>query len=515
MNDNDPMDIDWVQTNAIYLRHMLSNSLLEFTKFFHRALTGEKLIVSKHHIVMCDTLEKVISGDIKNLIINLAPGYSKTMFAVIMFSAYSLARNETSKMLHTSYSDDLAVLNSASVKDIVLSEEFQLLFPQEIRVDSKAKKRWANTRRGGMYASTSNGPITGFRAGQMGQPGYSGALVIDDPVKPALNNSLTEINTVNERYMTTLKSRIAHPDVPIIVIMQRLHEDDLCGFLLKGGTKEKWHHLELPAVIPSSPREYPKEYTHGIPIGHDLPAGPLWNYKNSLDDLKLIELADKYTYACQYDQRPVPRGGGVYNIKNFEYYKEYDPFLNQIILADDKKIGILYKIITMDTALKTEEIHDFSVLQLWGYGKDNRIYLLDQLRGKWESYDLEIQVEDFVKKHAYERKSCTMGVRSIYCEDKASGTGLIQSLNRKHGSSFILPVQRNKDKVSRALQSNRWLVKQQIVIPQHAEWLNDLLIEFNSFTVAGNAKHDDQIDPFMDAIDVMLDNGQFTGYSWI
>ncbi len=505
---------NWKEDYSIYINHVIKHSFVEFVKFYHFAQTGEQFILNQHHIVICDTLERVVKGEIKNLIINLPPGYSKTLLSVIYFSAWSLAVNKSSKMLHTSYSDDLAALNSQSVKDIILSEEYQAIFPQEIRVDSKAKKRWANTRRGGMYAAASNGAITGFRAGAM-LSGYSGALVIDDPVKPMLNNSLTDINKVNERYMSTLRNRIAHPDVPIIIIMQRLHEDDLCGYLLKGATKEKWHHLELPAFISSSSREYPDKYTHGIPIEHSLPEGSLWPYKNSIEDLKLIEMSDKYTYACQYNQDPVPRGALVFDTGRFLKHSSYDGYRNSILSCAGKEIKLINKIITCDTALKTGDKNDHSVFQLWGQGTDNIIYLLDQVRGKWESYDLEKQLLAFVDKHKYAPKINTIGVRQIYCEDKASGTGLIQSLNNQYGSSFIAPVQRNKDKVSRALQAARWLLKDKVSIPTDEPFTDNFILEVRDFSAMGNSKVDDQVDTLCDAIDILLDGGSFTGYSWV
>ena len=119
------LTMEWIKQHAMYLRPLLTGSLLEFSKYFNLVLFGEPLIVSDHHIVLCNTLQKVAEGKIRNLIINLGPGYSKSLIAVIMFSAWSLARNNKSKMLHTSYSDDLASLNSSTVKEIVSTEEFQ------------------------------------------------------------------------------------------------------------------------------------------------------------------------------------------------------------------------------------------------------------------------------------------------------------------------------------------------------------------------------------------------------
>jgi len=509
------LTIEFIKEHSLYLRPLLTGSLLEFSKLFALVLFGEPLIVSEHHVALCKALQDVAEGKTRNLIVNLGPGYSKSLIAVIMFSAWSLARNNRSKMLHTSYSDDLASLNSSAVREIVSTEEFQILFNQPLKLDSKAKKRWFNHYGGGMYATASNGPVTGFRAGQMSNKRvYSGALIIDDPVKPAINNSLTEINSVNERYMTTLRNRLAHPKIPIIIIMQRLDDSDLSGFLLRGGTGETWDHLELPANIDNS-LSYPKEYTHGRQIQHSLPDGPLWEYKNSKADLRLIELSDPYTYNCQYLQRPQAKGGNLFNIQNLEYYSSYNPAINKIILETNKHIDILFKITTADTAFKTGERNDFSVFQLWGLGRDNRIYLLDQYRGKVENYDLEIQYRAFLKKHEYVKQTNIMGIRDNYIEDKASGTGLIQVMRRDFGKNYIKDIQRNRDKISRFKEANVYLVKKQIVLPRHSEFTGDFVAEMQSIKEMNTHKHDDEMDAACDSVDILLIKNT-TGYiGWV
>ena len=227
----------------------LENSFLKFHRFFFKLRERHKFIVNPHHLLIAHALERVYSGEIKRLIINMPPGYSKTEMAVIGFISWCLAKNPNCKFIHSSYSDDLALLNSTAIKDTVESEEYQYLWPTRIRPDMKSKKRWNIIDGGGLYAVAAGGQITGFRAGKPGKD-FQGAFIIDDPIKVDDAYSDTIRTKVNERFNHTVMSRLMEVrKTPIIVIMQRLHEDDLSGFLLNGGNGEMWYHLCLPGLV--------------------------------------------------------------------------------------------------------------------------------------------------------------------------------------------------------------------------------------------------------------------------
>ena len=347
------------------LKHLCETSHLDFTRYFFQKREGSRFIVSPHHYITAKTMDRVYRGEITRLIVNMPPGYTKTEMVVINFIAHGLAINPASKFIHASYADTLALNNSVAVRDVVQSEYYKDLWNIRLKTDSQNKKAWAiQDYNGGMLAVASGGTITGFRAGRM-MDGFSGALIIDDPIKPddALSDTMRE--KINMRFTNTFKSRLAHEEVPIIVIMQRVHEEDPSGFLLAGGTGEKWHHLLLPVDVPEVPHPYPGEFTHGIPIDHGLPPGPLWPYKHNEEQIRMMETADPYTYASQYDQRPAPLGGGIFKTDWWKFY--------------EVRPNILYKIITADTAQKEKEHNDYSVFQCWGF-LDGNIYLLDQLR---------------------------------------------------------------------------------------------------------------------------------------
>lgn len=226
---------------------------LYFTRFFFKQRNGFKFIINWHHIVVANALQKVIDGEIKNLVLNLPPGSSKTELSVINFMARGLALNPRSRFLHISASDSLALLNSETARDLVLSDEFQAMWPMPIASDAKAKARWnvvdAEGRKlGGVYAVSLGGQITGFRAGHM-SPGFQGCICLDDPLKSDEAFSLAATNEANRRLISTVKSRKALPETPVVVMMQRVGVRDCTAFIKDGNLPGEWHFVEIPALL--------------------------------------------------------------------------------------------------------------------------------------------------------------------------------------------------------------------------------------------------------------------------
>jgi len=243
---------------------------------------------------------KVYRGEITRLIINLPPRYTKTELAVINFIAWAIAKDPKSKFIHLSYSGNLALENSDTIRNIIKSPEYQSMWPVKLKADSDSKQKWWTVENGGIYATAAGGQVTGFGAGHM-VPGFSGAIIIDDAVKPDDVDTEERIK-VNNRFNGTIKSRLAHEKVPIIVIMQRLHKNDLSGFLLRGGNGEKWHHLNLE-VKRDAATIYNKDYTHGVPMTEGLKSGWLWPTKHNEKHLPFLK-SDKKVWFAQYQQAP-------------------------------------------------------------------------------------------------------------------------------------------------------------------------------------------------------------------
>jgi predicted phage terminase large subunit-like protein len=247
-----------------------------------------------HHRAICDALMRVYRGECRRLIINVPPRYSKTELAVINFIAWALGHCPEAEFIHTSYSATLAANNSAAVRDLVTHEAYRAIYPAVVvSDDSRAKDHWKTTASGVMYATGAAGTITGFGAGKM-RPGFGGAIIIDDPHKADEARSDVVRKGVIDWFQNTLESRKNSPEAPIVLIMQRLHEEDLAGWLLGGGNGEAWEHLCLSAW-------------------HDEAAGlPLWPEKHTAADLERMETASPYNFAGQYRQRPAPPKGLIF-----------------------------------------------------------------------------------------------------------------------------------------------------------------------------------------------------------
>lgn len=283
------------------LRSWILSDSLHFARYFFKLMNGGKrFVVGKHHRMICDKLNDVLTGKTRRLIINIAPRYSKSELVSRNFIAMGLAINPAAKFIHLSYSGDLALGNSVAVKDIVKSDEYQRLFGVEIAVGTDTKSQWNTTKGGGLYATSSLGQVTGFGAGAIENEGddwqFGGAIVIDDPIKPADALSDNNREAVNLHFETTIRNRVNSRNTPIIIIMQRLHEHDLCGYLMELEPDE-WEVLSVPCI---SYNEYGEEEA-------------LWPFKHTIEELHKIESANQFVFDTQYMQNPKPLEGLMYS----------------------------------------------------------------------------------------------------------------------------------------------------------------------------------------------------------
>ncbi|AIS96986.1 terminase-like family protein [Burkholderia thailandensis E254] len=470
---------------------------LFFSRYFFKHRQAIKFRVNWHHVLIADTVQRVIDGKLKNVVINVPPGSSKTELVAINLIARGLALNPRARFLHISYSDDLALLNSEAARDIVASAEYQALWPLEIADDAKSKKRWnvlvGGKKAGGVYAVSLGGQITGFRAGHMAE-GWQGAIIIDDPLKVEDAYSKTNRNKANRKLLSTVKSRKANPDTPIIVIMQRLAEEDPTGFIKSGKLPGEWEFIEIPALITDAYVEkLPVHVRERVECTERDADGRFsyWPYKEPLHDLLASEKADPYVFNGQYMQRPSPLGGGIIQSGKFLRYGALPQ--------------LQYRKIFADTAQKTAERNDYSVFECWGLGYDNRLYLIDLVRGKWKAPELKRRAIDFWNKHAAIGADDPGApvLRQMKVEDKSSGTGLIQDIQAEGGIP-IEGIERVKDKLTRVMDVVSHIDAGNVGVPLDAPWVSDFLTECDSFTADDTHMHDDQIDPMVDAINDML-----------
>ena len=309
---------------------LLLSSCEDFTCKMFQYMNSTRYILGEHHRMIFNALDKVVKGETRKLIINIGPRYGKTEICSKMFVAYGLALNPQAKFLHLSYSGELTQENSMAVRDILGSEYFTNLFDARIKFGDNKKSKWSTEQGGGMYATSTLGQITGFGAGRVEKnddyniddidkftatfnpDSFSGAIVIDDPIRPedALSDNIRE--QVNRRFETTIRNRVNSRKTPIIIIMQRLHEHDLCGYLQKVEPNE-WEVLSIPVI------QYDSDGNERA----------LWPYKHSLEELHKMEEVSSFVFQTQYMQNPKPMEGLLYR-----------PFKTSELLSNDGK-GVL------------------------------------------------------------------------------------------------------------------------------------------------------------------------------
>jgi predicted phage terminase large subunit-like protein len=441
-----------LQDDLAVARLLSRNSLHFFSKYTFQRRKGYRWRDNWHHALICKALEDVFYGKTKRLIINLPPRYSKTELAVLNFITWCFGLVPDCEFIHTSYSSTLAENNSSNAQQIMVHEGYNELFP-ETMLASSAKAHWKTTAGGVLYATGSGGSVTGFGAGKM-REGFGGAIIIDDPHKANEAGSDTMRNGVIDWYQNTLSSRTNNPETPIILIMQRLHESDLAGWLLAGGSGEEWTHLNIPAINEKDEA--------------------LWPWKHDIETLRQMEKSSPYVFSGQYMQRPAPLGGGIFKTAWWQWFNPAAaPKFRRIVQS-------------WDTAFKTKEANDYSVCTTWGE-TDTGFYLLDIWKDKVEFPDLK-------------RMVVALGAKwkpnALLVEDKASGQSLIQDLRRETRLP-IIPIRPTMDKVARANLVTPLIESGRVHLPEgHPEVANFV----HSAAQFPNGAHDDDIDSVTQAL---------------
>lgn len=505
-------DIDEFLTKQI-----LEGDHLFFTQYFFKQRQGISFRVNWHHQLISDIIDEVIKGTKKNVVITVSPGSSKTELVVINFIARGLAVNPRARFLHLSGSDSLASLNSSTAREIVLSDEYQQYWPLKIADDAKAKKRWNvlvdGHPAGGVYATALGGQVTGFRAGHMAS-GFQGAILIDDPIKPEDAFSRSKLDTANRKLLTTVKSRKANPDTPMILVMQRIAENDCVGFIKSGNVDGDWHHVKIPAVIDDAyvktlDPKYQKLLSEAKSIAQSEQCTQsggrfsYWPYKEPLPQLLAMEAGQgtdatggrisRHVFSSQYQQAPVAIGGNIIRGENFVRYT---------LLPKIK-----WRKVFADTAQKTKERNDYSVFEEWGVGVDGKIYLLSLIRGRWEAPELQKRAIAFWSGSRVRSIEEFGQMRKLQVEDKSSGTGLIQTLKLPPYNVPIEGIERNRDKLTRCMDALPYIEAGMVCIPEDAPFTNEFILEAESFTADDSHDFDDMLDPLFDAINDMLQSG--------
>lgn len=415
---------------------------------------------------ICEHLEAVTDGRITRLLMNVPPGSMKSLLTGVIWPAWEWGPKNMPEMrfVGTAHEETLAIRDSRRCRDLIKSEWYQKLWPLELASDLDGKREFGNVRKGIRQARAFTS-MTGVRGDR---------IILDDPISADNANSEAKLEAARLAFTETLPTRVNSDKSAIVVIMQRLNEKDVSGVILEMG---------LPYVHLCIPMRFEKAHRCSTEIGWSDPRtedGELM-FPERFSEKQVAELEEtlgSYGAAGQLQQRPSPRGGGILKEEWYKYYSSV-PRLE-------------YRAIFVDTAQKTEEKHDYSVLQCWGRSLTGEAVLVDQLRGKWEAPELLVNARAFWMKHL---ANSTSTLRAMMVEDKVSGTGLIQTLRRE--GIPIIPIQRTKDKISRAHDTAPFIESGNVLLPIDAPWLSDFLSESSAFP--GGA-HDDQLDPMFDAV---------------
>jgi predicted phage terminase large subunit-like protein len=439
----------------VLLRH-------DFTTFAGRCfqdLNPQTCLAMNWHLeVIAAKLTAVREGRIRRLIINLPPRHLKSLMASIAFPAWCLGHDPSAQILCVSYAQDLADKLARDCRGIMMSRWYRQIFPTRLAPHRQAVQEFITTRQGYRLATSTGGVLTGRGAD---------IILIDDPLKPEEALSEAQRQAGNEWYDHTLYSRLNDKrHGAIVIIMQRLHEDDLVGHVLG---QEQWEILSFPGIAEND-EEHRIETILGPRSFTRRRGEALHPDREPLEVLDRIRRTiGEYNFAGQYQQSPAPLGGGLVKAEWFKRYRE-----NERPERFDRIVQ------SRDTANKATELSDFSVCTTWGV-KDKNLFLLAVFRQRLEYPAL---------KRAVREQQSLFAANEVLIEDKASGTQLIQELVTD-GFYGVTRYQPTMDKIMRLHAQTALIENGFVYIPETAPWLAEYLHEM---TVFPKGKHDDQVD---------------------
>jgi predicted phage terminase large subunit-like protein len=431
----------------------------DFTTFIHRTFQtvspGIPFQPSWHVELLADRLEACRTGRIKRLLICLPPRHLKSLCASIAFPAWMLGHDPSRRIICASYSIELAGKLAGDCRAVMESSWYRAAFP-DLRLASATELELATTARGFRLTTSIGGTLTG-RGGDV--------IVIDDPLKAGDALSEPRRTAVNDWFRNTLYSRLDNKAAGVIIVVtQRLHVDDLVGYLLSTG--EHWDLLQLPAIAITEERY---ELAEGTVLSRRAGAA-LHPEREPLAVLEAIRRTlGSYEFAAQYQQEPVPLEGGLIKAA----------WLRRYAAAPERQSGDLVTQ-SWDTASKSGELNDYSVCATW-LRRGQEHYLLDVFRARLDYPEL---------RRAVVRLKQAFAPDVVLIEDKGSGIQLIQDL-RAEGRVRPIAIAPEGDKVTRMYTQTHKLEAGRVLLPERAPWLDEFVGEVLAFP---HGWHDDQVD---------------------
>ncbi len=351
------------------------NNLSEYIRRVFSIVSPNSDYKHNWHIdLIAEYLVACQKGDITRLIINIPPRFLKSISVSVAFPSWLLGHNPSEQIMCASYSKDLAMTLGVNCRSVIQTDWYQALFPETILADDQnTKTKFKTTKEGSRYSVGVGGTITGEGCN---------FLLIDDAISAQNSNSKVVRDDVNNWFGQTAYTRLNdRKKGVIVVIMQRLHQNDLTGYLLDQGSE--WEHLKIPLVSEEKKTYQIGNFKKEVEIG-DLLHPNLMGVKE-IDSMK--RTLGPYNFAGQYMQTPSPTGGGEFRLEWLHYYEGKLPH-------DTMNIYI-----TVDPADAKGKNSDFTCMCVLGLGSDENVYLLDMVRDKLNLRERQLKLFELHQKY--------------------------------------------------------------------------------------------------------------------
>ncbi len=438
------------------INYQVKKSFYSFLiKAFDEINSNKNFNENWHLRLFCDALT---DDNIKRLIINIPPRYLKSICFSVAFPAWYIGNNPNARIIIATYSAILSKKHASDTRRIMRSEWYQKAFPEAKIISGFDTQTKFGTSQNGYYFATS---IGGTLTGEGGD-----IIIIDDPHNPSKIHSITERKKVQRWIQETLFSRLNDKEKGrILLVMQRLHQDDLTGYLTSK-KNHNWKEICLPAISEKDEIiELNEKQYYARKINEPL--------QENRDNLKMLNQIKKEIgeniFQAQYQQNPSNMQNGFIKEKWLKYYINSDLPNN------------LVKIISVDCAIETTQNSDYSVITVFGFDETtNKHYILDLIKDRLSYIDLKQKLSLIIDKNT---------PKAVLIEDRATGSALLRELQTKYNN--IIGITPKNDKISRFTNAIIAIESGILLFPKNALFLEDLIEEIVCFP---SVKHDDQVD---------------------
>jgi phage uncharacterized protein (putative large terminase), C-terminal domain len=470
---------------------LLREDFKSFVEKVFNEVAANSVFQDNWHIdVICSELIKMMNGEQNKLIINIPPRSLKSIICSVALPAYILGKNPKASIICASYSDSLASKLALDTRKVIESDWYKEVFPlTRLSLSKKAINDFETTQGGGRYATSVEGTLTGRGANY---------LIVDDPIKPEDANSDLIREKVNNWYGSTLYSRLNDKKTGnVLIIMQRIHQNDFTGYLLE--TDKDFKLLKLPAIAEENEIWTVKNPIVGIDRVYTRKIGEaLHPAREDIDMLsKTKSTVGNYTFASQYQQNPTSRGASLirpewlqktFKTDNYKLHHYCYPKIHGKI----KRI-----VMSWDTAMKAEQDNDYSACVVMARTDMNEYLLLEVYREKLEFPELLKKMKSYKEEIHIKYRYLYGHEPKILVEEAGSGFSIIQAL-RKDFKIYAEAIRPEKDKATRLKGVSYLLETGRVFFPEDKPaWWKDFERELLAFP---NSKYDDQCDAFSQAL---------------